>query len=650
MKQTKLLFIIGILFIILLSACSTPTVIPTANPPDQFTPTAVQSNPTRIPPTPTSTPEPELRLLSVCIGPEPSSLFIYGDSSRAAASIREAIYDGPFDIYEFDLHPAILEQVPGFDNEGAWLEAVTVSPGELLIDSEGSYSSLKDGVKYFPSGCSEETCIQTYQGRDRVEVDRLAVRFKLRPGLTWSDGTPLTASDSVFSFQIAKSMFPTVRPGLIDKTAAYEAVDEQTVEWRGVPGYQDPRYYSNFFQPLPRHSLSHLPIEEIASSEIAARIPPGWGPYMVAEWTTGDHVTLRKNPFYYRAGEGLPNFDILVYRFVEGPDEALDALLAGECDLADRSVNLPYNSPRLIENVNSGVLAAHTIPGAAVELALFGITPADPRTTSLFKPLEVRRAVAMCLDREAIINDLSSPDYPVPYSYLLPDHPLFNSEVEQFPRDVQRAGELLASAGWIDHDGNPDTPRVSRGAAGFFFDTPFTFSYLTTGDPARQRAAEIVRDSLGECGIGVQIETLDSGDLLAPGPEGLIFGRNFEIAQVGWRTSFEPACMLYHSREIPGFYPQFSRGWGGSNASGFSSSEFDEACASALAHPPGSAQSLEAHTRAQAIFSEQIPAIPLYYHTEVVVSRADLCGLKVDASTSSALWNIEALDYGENCP
>jgi peptide/nickel transport system substrate-binding protein len=646
-KHSWLLSIIVILILFILSACSSQPITPTPEPPNHPTPTTVQSLPTPTPPTPT--PEPDPRVLNVCMGQEPSSLFIYGDNSRAAASIREAIYDGPFDVHSFEYHPVILELIPDFENEGAWLEPVTIYPGDLLIDSVGNYAALREGIKFFPSGCSDETCLRTYQGSEAIAVDRLAVRFKIRPGLTWSDGIPLTASDSVFSFQTAKSLFPAYRPGLIDRTAAYEAIDETTIEWRGVPGYRDPRYFTNFFHPLPEHTLSQLPIEEIASSESAARAPLSWGPYKIEKWSQGDNLTLRKNPLYFRAGEGLPHFDILVYRFMDSPEDALDALLAGECDLADRTVNIPYQSPRLAESVASGLLSSHTVPGIAVELALFGISPADSRTNSLFQPLAVRQAVALCLDRESIIRELSSPDYPVPYSYLLPAHPLFNQEVEQHTRDVDRAGELLASAGWIDHDGSPDTPRVSRGAAGFFYDMPFTFSYLTTSDPARQRTAEILKVSLGECGIGVEIQTLDTVELLASGPEGPVFGRNFDMAQIGWRTSLEPHCMLYHSSEIPGYYPEFSRGWGGANASGFNDMAFDEACVAALTSPPGSLERQEAHSQAQAIFSKQLPVIPLYYHTEVVVSRSDLCGIKVDPSANSALWNIEEIDYDESC-
>jgi peptide/nickel transport system substrate-binding protein len=646
-KHIRLLFIV-ILLLVFISACGPQPLNPTATPPGDPIPTPIPPSPSPNPPTPT--PEPEPRVLSVCVGQEPSSLFIYGDNSRTAVSIREAVFDGVFAANRFVLQPVIIEQIPDFQNDGAWYEPVTLFPGDVLIDRDGNYSTLKNGVEYYPSGCLDDDCIQTYQGNEGVEMDRLAVRFHLRQDMSWSDGTPVTAEDSVFSFQVAKSMFPLVRAGLIDRTYSYEAADMFTVEWRGVPGYQDPRYYTNFFHPLPQHNLGYLPLQEVPASENASRKPMGWGPYKISEWVPGDHLTLLKNSHYYRADEGLPHFDILVYRFMDSPAETLDALLVGECDLADLSTNIPYNLPRLMENTGNGNLTAHIIPGTGVELALFSIAPADSLSPKMFSSVEVRQAVAYCMDRERIISELSSPDYPVPFSYIPPDHPLFNPEVEEYKRDVEKADELLSAAGWIDHDGDSTTPRVSRGAVGFFYDTPLTFSFLTTNDPGRQRAAKILKESLGECGISVEIETYDIGELLAPGPDGPVFGRKFKMAQIGWRTSIEPACMLYHSSEIPGYYPEFSKGWGGANASGFSNPEFDSACSSALNASFGSAENMEEHLLAQEIFSQQLPAIPLYYHSEVVVSRADLCGLDLDASTTSALWNIELLDYGEQCP
>ena len=98
---------------------------------------------------------------------------------------------------------------------------------------------------------------------------------------------------------------------------------------------------------------------------------------------------------------------------------------------------------------------------------------------------------------------------------------------------------------------------------------------------------------------------------LAPGPDGPIFGRSFDLAQFAWTTSFEPPCNLYLTSEIPGPYPDFPKGWGGVNASGYSNPEFDQACDNALFSLSDSAQHRPEHFKAQQIFSEDLPGLPL---------------------------------------
>ena len=128
-----------------------------------------------------------------------------------------------------------------------------------------------------------------------------------------------------------------------------------------------------------------------------------------------------------------------------------------------------------------------------------------------------------------------------------------------------------------------------------------------------------------------------------------MFGRNFSMAQFAWITSLDPPCFLYTSSEIPGPYPDFPRGWGGANVSGYSNPEFDQACRQALFSLPDSPEHTEAQRQAQAIFAEDLPAIPLYTRSKLVVTRPDMCGVLVDPSSGSALWNLETFNYGKDC-
>src|SRR5690606_37961989 len=127
--------------------------------------------------------------------------------------------------------------------------------------------------------------------------------------LVWSDGTPVTAEDSVFSFQVAGSRATPALDGQVRYTAEYEAVDERTVRWTGLPGYLDPAYMTHVWRPLPSHQFGDLSPAEIAASEEATLAALTYGACVVEEWTAGESLRLAPNPHYYRAAEGLPSVD-----------------------------------------------------------------------------------------------------------------------------------------------------------------------------------------------------------------------------------------------------------------------------------------------------------------------------------------------------
>jgi peptide/nickel transport system substrate-binding protein len=139
-------------------------------------------------------------------------------------------------------------------------------------------------------------------------------------------------------------------------------------------------------------------------------------------------------------------------------------------------------------------------------------------------------------------------------------------------------------------------------------------------------------------------------EYLASGPDGPVFGRQFDLAQFAWMTAIEPPCSLYLTNEIPGPYPDYPKGWGGVNASGYSNPQYDQACLDALYSLSDTPQHVEKHAEAQAIFAEDLPALPLYWHYRVVVGRPDLCGIPQQAVAESIFSDLELFNYGEGCP
>jgi len=85
------------------------------------------------------------------------------------------------------------------------------------------------------------------------------------------------------------------------------------------------------------------------------------------------------------------------------------------------------------------------------------------------------------------------------------------------------------------------------------------------------------------------------------------------------------------------------------NNSGYSSSEFDQACKAALAAIPGQPGFIENHLLAQEIFSRDLPVVPLYNWIWVTAARVDMCGYWMDSTANSDTWNIEEYGYGDEC-
>jgi peptide/nickel transport system substrate-binding protein len=176
--------------------------------------------------------------------------------------------------------------------------------------------------------------------------------------------------------------------------------------------------------------------------------------------------------------------------------------------------------------------------------------------------------------------------------------------------------------------------------------TPLELNYITTGAAQRVQVSTIVADSLAQCGIKVNVKYLDQTVLYAAGPDGALFGRNFDLAEFAMgSTSTEPPCEWFTSAEIPNAANQ----WVGTNVSGYSNPDFDAACQAvqqSLADEPAHAQ---AYQQAQTIFSGDLPVLPLYWRLEVAAARPDVCHFSLDPTASSALWNIASIDSGISC-
>ncbi|RME90923.1 MAG: hypothetical protein D6770_01480 [Anaerolineae bacterium] len=286
----------------------------------------------------------------------------------------------------------------------------------------------------------------------------------------------------------------------------------------------------------------------------------------------------------------------------------------------------------------------------------FGIRPASyddgyvdapfSDRADIFRDVRTRQAIAMCLDRQRVVDTVLFGLVDVPDTYLPPDHPLYNPDVQTYPFDVTAATRLLDEIGWRDHDNDPSTPRQAVGVTGVPLGTPLQLTYLTTGATQRRQVSEILRESLAQCGIGVQVEYLPVEAFYAAGPTGPLFGRRFDLAEYAMGTAgIEPPCAWYTSEEIP----TEANHWVGTNVTGYGDPAFDRSCREAGYYLPDEPEYVQKHREVQALFAENLPVVPLYPRLRIAAARPDMCHFSLDGTSVSALWNIEAFDYGAMC-
>lgn len=604
-------------------------------------------------PTPPATPTPATRSLTVCLGEEPTTLYPYGNLNSAARSVLSAIYDGPIDVVEYGYEAVILEKIPTLEDGDAQVSPVTVNAGSEVVDTSGNVVLLSTGTKVRPTGCRSDDCAITYDGSSSLQMDQMVATFTMLDGLMWSDGTPITTSDSIYSFGLASSDITPGSKFLIDRTETYEAADEQTIQWWGKPGFIDPDYFTNFWMPLPEHAWSEFPPDQLLKVDVSAKLPMGWGAYIIDEWEAGKQLHLIKNLNYFRAASGFPKFEELTFLIFPNTDAAVTALIDGRCDVLDPSTRLDGQVSLLQEmqsNNRARLLTAQTMTMEWLGIGIMHASYDDSFNVQedrpdLFGDKRTRQAIALCLDRQRVVDTVLFGLSQVPDSYLPPDHPLHNANIQTYEFNPAAGSQILEQVGWLDHDNNPSTPRQAFSVTNVPINTPLVLNYYTSSATQRHQVGEIFAQSLAECGIGLNMIYSSASDFYAQGPAGPLFGRQFDLAEYAMGVnSLEPQCSWFIGSQIP----SQSNNWVGTNVSGYKNPTFDAACQKAL-QTVSTDPEYAFHQEAQAIFAADLPSIPLYQRLKVAATRPDFCGFTLDPSSASPLADIEAFDYGEGC-
>jgi len=636
----KLTVLLGLLAILsVLAACAQPTpevrveekvIEKTVVVEKEVEKTVIVEKKVIVTPTP---PPPGPKTLVVCMAQEPETLYTYGGSMLVQRAVLHGLEEEPYTGLTYDFQPKGLVKLPNLKDGDAEIRKVIVKPGDKYVNEND----------------------EIVEATEEMELEQMVVTFKMKPGQKWEDGTPVTAKDSVFSFNLAKHPDTPVNKYTEDRTAEYKALDELTTQWIGLPGYKDFTYFLNFWSPLPEHVLGeYYPdrVAEILESDFS-RDPLSYGPFTLEEWVAGDHITLKKNPNYYRAAEGLPRVDTVIFRFIPDTNNLLAQLLAGQCDIGTQDGMDLNQSPFLKQAEQQGILKPVFQTGTVWEHIDFNIWPVDDRI-AFGACLEVRKAIAYGTDRQAMVDQVLYGESKVLHSYIPPEHPEYpgDENLTTYPYDPEKAMQILEEAGWRDEDG--DGIREAHGVTCTRVDfntrepqeykipdgTPLRMTLNTTsGNKMREQVTQLFQQNMKDIGIDIELEYLPASVYFADGPDGPLFGRRFDLGEFAWLTGVTPPGFLYHCDNVP--TPE--NNWGGQNETAWCDDAYSKAVSNALQELDDEKRS-EYWAEAQKIFSEQLPVLPLFARIKVAATRPEVKNFRVDPTQNSELYNIEEID------
>ena len=329
----------------------------------------------------------------------------------------------------------------------------------------------------------EEMNYQPYLAESmELSEDGRALTFRLREGINWHDGTPVTADDVVWSAEMY------MNPDLAFANLQYfqfvesvEKVDDRTVTFHFNAAHSDALADFLEWEPMPRHLLADVGPVEMRTAPFN-RDPVGNGPFRFVSWTPNQEAVFEANPDF---ALGRPRLDRVVFRIIPEQTTELSELLTGRLDMI-RGVQ-PSEAGRL--RTTEGVRLL-TYPSRSY--AYLAWNTKDP----LFADERVRQALTMGIDRQRIVDALLFGFGRVAVSDVLPFQWQFIEDFEPWPFDPDRARQLLAEAGWTDSDGDGVLDKDGR---------PFRFTLETNqGNDLREDIIVIAQSNLSGVGIDVQ--------------------------------------------------------------------------------------------------------------------------------------------------
>lgn len=352
-------------------------------------------------------------------------------------------------------------------------------------------------------------------------ADRKTLDLKLRDGIKFSDGKPITTADLAFSLAAMyddRTQAASWKDSMSvnNKPIETKIIDDRNIQFIFPEPVAAAENYIDNLGVLPKHVLN-------ADFE-AGKLAEAWkitaapdtivtsGPYTVESAAAGDKIVLKRNPHFWRKdekGTQLPYLDQISFEVVQDSNQAMTRLNQNTLDIVDRIRGADYASLLSAQ----GAVKAHDLgPGLGVDHIIFNLNkttksgkPVDPVKQAWFEDKRFRNAVSSAIDRTTIasttLQGLATPLYgfvsPTNRQWLDPNLP-------KIAHDLKRSEQLLTDAGFVKK-GTPEAPELfdSKG-------NRVEFSLLVPAEnEPRKLMAAVIQEDLAKLGIKMNVVPIE---------------------------------------------------------------------------------------------------------------------------------------------
>lgn len=385
--------------------------------------------------------------------------------------------------------------------------------------------------------------------------------FKIRQGVKFHDGEPLTAGDVAFSYNFYQSHedFPFL-PVYTEYFESVEAPDDSTLVITLSEPIPNMESQLIFLYVIPEHIWSQYQ-DPTAAVEFENEEMIGSGSFRMVEYKQGEYVHLAAVKDHFLKP---PKVDEVVFQTFDNQDALVQALITGQVDMITEMPNTAVATLRNAENIElvTGAPLAPEVTDIIPNQTTPENCPADDGVCSghpALRDRNVRLALAHATDKQKII-DVVLLGLGTPGLTLIPDGLgiWYNDGIQDYAFDIAEANRILDEAGYADADGDGvrDMPDGTN---------PLNFRLYWPNDSATlPRVAELLAESWGEIGVKLQPQALDPDTLTSVCCPTF----DFDIIMWGWGSDPDPAFLLsvHLTDEIPT----------GNSETGYSNPEFDD--------------------------------------------------------------------------